>query len=350
METIKEHATEMQTFLGMKQLEIKLNKTESDLQSWIKNNSLADTLVSYQLHTSLGNISTETTTFGKPLVEIQSCKLLLRRKKEDQAQLVKVNVEGSFEQITLQLVAKINTSTTDVSGCCILPCGKLVVSNYTPSYLIMCTPDGNIETKITNIMSNIHDVVCIDNETVDVISRLEKNIKLVNVKSGKTFRNIPTNSSCCGMNYSEGNFIISAVNGELQEIKLENNKTNCISRNVDSVYLATFGNVIYYKKKNTNTIVCQNRQGEILWTFEDETVLIGPRGITVDEYGNVFVAGGKSKNVIAIDSSGRKYKILLSEAELRGSPWAVCYNDKLKSLLVANDCDGQALLYSVKYT
>ncbi|VDI53259.1 Hypothetical predicted protein [Mytilus galloprovincialis] len=91
VEIIKNHATDLQSFLGTKELGNKLNEQEKDMQSWIDGGSLDDTSISYQLNTLLQNFSEETATFGKSIVEVQPCKLSLQRRKEGQAQLMKVD-------------------------------------------------------------------------------------------------------------------------------------------------------------------------------------------------------------------------------------------------------------------
>ncbi|VDI51950.1 Hypothetical predicted protein [Mytilus galloprovincialis] len=63
VESIKKHATDRQTFLGMTNLETKLNKTSNDLQSWIDGNHLSQTVVSFHLNTLLHNIINERTKF-----------------------------------------------------------------------------------------------------------------------------------------------------------------------------------------------------------------------------------------------------------------------------------------------
>ncbi|XP_071123521.1 uncharacterized protein [Mytilus edulis] len=351
VETIKKYATNMQTFLGIKLLETKLNKTENDMQCWTEGSSLGLTVVSYKMNSLLQNISNEITTFGKPIIDVQPWELSLQKRKEGQAQLtVSLEPKTSVEHITLKLKTNFKTFCTDVSGCCILPCGKLVVSNFDPSYLKLFAPDGKYEKPIKNIMPYIYDVACVDNKTVAVVSNNEENIKLVNLKSGKAFRSIHTDSLSYGLTYIKGSFIISSDKGHLLEVGLEDTKTNIIGSNKVSTYVASFENNLYSIGQDKNTVVCQNRNRDLLWTFTDETVIKGIRGITVDEHGNLFVAGRESQNVIIISSDGTKHKILLTETDLCGSPWAIDYNSELKSLLVANEKDGQAFLYSVHYS
>ncbi|XP_071123528.1 uncharacterized protein [Mytilus edulis] len=351
VENIKKYATNMQTFLGIKLLETKLNKTENDMQCWTEGSSLGLTVVSYKMNSLLQNISNEITMFGKPIVDIQLCDLALHRKKEGQAQLiVSLEPKDSVEHITLKLKTKIKTLSNNVSSCCILPCGKMVVSNYHPSYLKLFAPDGKFEKKIKNIMPKIYDVACVDNKTVAVVSSEEENIKLVNLKSGKAFRSIHTDLPSHGLTYIKGSFIIASDEGHLLEVGLEDTKTNIIGSNVVSSYVSSFKDKIYYKNQYKDTVVCQNKNGDLLWTFTDETVIKKIRCITVDEHGNLFVVGGESQNVIIISSDGTKHKILLSETDLCGVPWAINYNSDLKSLLVVNETDGQAFLYSVYYS
>ncbi|XP_071121929.1 uncharacterized protein [Mytilus edulis] len=351
VENIKKYATDMQTFLVIKQLENKLNETENEILLWTDSTGLGHTVVSFKINSILQNISNEITEFGTHSVDVQPCELSLHRKKEGQAQLtVSLEPKTSVEHITLKIKTKFKTLSKSVSSCCILPCGKMVVSNFHPSYLNLFFSDGKFEKRINNIIPNIYDVACIDNETVAVVSIYEKNIKLVNLKSGKAFRSIYTDLPSNGLTYIKGNFIISSKEGHLLEVGLEDTKTNIICSSVGSLYVDSFGNNLYSEEKDKDTVVCQNRNGDLLWTFTDETVIKEIRCITVDEHGNLFVVGKESKNVIIISSDGTKHKILLTETDLCGSPWAIDYNSELKSLLVANEKDGQAFLYSVHYS
>ncbi|CAG2252916.1 unnamed protein product [Mytilus edulis] len=57
IEVIKKYATDLQSFLGIKQLENKLNETENKILLWTDSNNLGLTVVSYQSNTLLQNIS-----------------------------------------------------------------------------------------------------------------------------------------------------------------------------------------------------------------------------------------------------------------------------------------------------
>lgn len=220
----------MQIFLGIPQLETKLKQIESDLQFWIDSGSFYNTVVSYQLNAVLQNISQEIATFGNLVVDVKPCKISLQKSKERQAQLMKANVEpeSSIKFITLELQTQMNTKASNTSGCCILPCGKFVVSKYHPSCLLLCAPDCKIEKTISNIMPQVIDVVCVNNETVAVISYTKENINIVSLQSGKTVKQIYTTSPSLGLSYAEGNFIVCSWNGRIYEVRLEDSKINGI--------------------------------------------------------------------------------------------------------------------------
>ncbi|XP_071123538.1 uncharacterized protein [Mytilus edulis] len=329
LENIKKHATDMQTFLGTAQLDIKLRKQEKDLQDLVDGGTLAHTVVSSQLNPLLQNIHKHMTSFGKIIIDVIPFQLSLRRSKQSQAQMMKVmgKPKCSVENITLELKIKFKTKAFNVSGCCILPSGKLVVSNNCPSHLTLFSPDGKINRKINCDLPYIYDVACVDDTTVAVVSMTMENIELIDMESGKTFTIVRTYSPCCGLTYKNNHFIVSPQKGQIQEIRIDDTKTYGIGSSMSSLHLAALGNKLYSRKRDTNTIVCHNKNGDVLWTYTDTSVLNVPRGITVDEYGNIFVVGNKSKNVVAISSHGRGHKILLSEKDLCGSPWALCYSN-----------------------
>jgi hypothetical protein len=71
------------------------------------------------------------------------------------------------------------------------------------------------------------------------------------------------------------------------------------------------------------TVECTDINGTILWTFTDTSVLKAPRSIDVDEYGNVYVVGTDSVNVIVISPDGKEHRQLLSKADRLDDPRAL---------------------------
>jgi hypothetical protein len=77
-------------------------------------------------------------------------------------------------------------------------------------------------------------------------------------------------------------------------------------------------------------LVTSNRkvvlQGTTLWKFKDERVLQYPLGISVDNYGNAYVVGYDSNNVVVISPNGQRHRQL----------WTMCPSNSTNILSTSN--------------
>jgi sugar lactone lactonase YvrE len=73
-------------------------------------------------------------------------------------------------------------------------------------------------------------------------------------------------------------------------------------------YVATSGDKLYYTNSSTHFVTCFDLHGTTQWEFNDDRVLQGPMGISVDNDGNVYVVGFYSNNVVVI-SPGDEYSM-----------------------------------------
>jgi DNA-binding beta-propeller fold protein YncE len=89
-----------------------------------------------------------------------------------------------------------------------------------------------------------------------------------------------------------------------------------IKSNMSGVYyIATSGDNLYYTNSSTDTVTCCDLHGTTQWDFKAERVLENPRGISVDNDGNVYVIGCNSNNVVVISADGQRHRQLLSSEE-----------------------------------
>ena len=80
-----------------------------------------------------------------------------------------------------------------------------------------------------------------------------------------------------------------------------------------------------------------------MWEFKDESVLKDPRGVTVDNDGNVYVTSCNSNSVVVIEPDGRQGRQILSSDGLK-DPTGI-YFDKSKNILIVTNCRGPCFLY-----
>jgi sugar lactone lactonase YvrE len=114
--------------------------------------------------------------------------------------------------------------------------------------------------------------------------------------------------------------------------------------NVD--YVATSGDKLYYTNTNTNTVTCCDLHGTTQWEFKDNRVLQHPRGISVDNDGNMYVVGYYSNNVVVISPDGQRHRQLLSFKDGLSYPTVLDYDRFTNRLLVANQ-SSTAFLFDV---
>jgi hypothetical protein len=88
---IKKYASDLQTFLALKQMEKDVETQDTCLQSLINSEHLNQTKLSYKIDTSLKTIATCIKKFGEIVVESKPCEMNFVRKKDKQAQMMVTN-------------------------------------------------------------------------------------------------------------------------------------------------------------------------------------------------------------------------------------------------------------------
>jgi len=125
---MKKHASDLQTFIAVKQIEKDIETHGTCLQSLVNSDRLNQTTISYKIDTDLTSIQ----KFGEVVVESKPCELTFVRKKDKQAQMMVAELSPPMpvENIQLNLKQKININGGDIKGCSLLPDGRMVFSCY----------------------------------------------------------------------------------------------------------------------------------------------------------------------------------------------------------------------------
>ena len=111
-------------------------------------------------------------------------------------------------------------------------------------------------------------------------------------------------------------------------------------------YIATSTDKLYYTNYDRHTVTCCDLHGTTQWDFKDNRVLQYPRGITVDNDGNVYVIGYRSNNVVVISPDGQRHRQILSSRDGLSYPRVLDYDQSINRLLVANT-ERTAFLFDV---
>ncbi|XP_063398529.1 uncharacterized protein LOC134683270 [Mytilus trossulus] len=344
IKNIKQHATDLQTFISMKELEKKVASKNEFLQSLINSENFKNCELSYTANAAMQYLDNHIKTFGEVETVTKSCDVVLKQRKDKQAQIMMPHLSSTLvENVNVKLHKTINIKGQFIRGCCMLPDGKMAFSSYinhgSAVRVFNCHGTKDFEV-ITPTYA--FDVAYISHDNTLAVTSggsHAKCITIIDIQSKQMKKTVPVNCYYYGIAVTDGNFICSAAGKGIQLINPHNNSTSDLVRDdkiPDLSYVTMFDDKIYHTNNQANSVTCYDLQGTVEWTFQNERVLRGLRGVAVDNDGNVYVVGELSKNVVVISTDGHQYKEIATVSDGLSQPISLDYNRKTNQLLVSN--------------
>jgi hypothetical protein len=352
---MKKNASDLQTLIAVKQIEKEVESQDTCLQSLVNSDSLNQTKLTYKIDTGLKNITTSIQKFAEVVVESKPCEMVVVRRKDKEAQMMVAEQSPpmSVENIHLNLKQKINTKMSNISGCSVLPGGRMVFSCYSSSTVRFINKEriesfsiGKDETG-----TGTFDTVYIkDNNSVAVSSGGGGKlcITIIDIERQEVMTTISMDTNIYTMAVRGRTIYFCAKDTGLKMLNLSDKSvSDIISSNIYYVdYVATSGDKLYYTTFNTGAVTCCDLHGTTQWEFKDDLVLHYPAGISVDNDGNVYVVGFISHNVVVISHDGQCHRQLLSSKDGMSYPFVLDYDKSTSRLLVVNE-SSTAFLFDV---
>ncbi|XP_071123697.1 tripartite motif-containing protein 5-like [Mytilus edulis] len=343
---IKHHASNLQTFMSIKQIEQDLANEDEFIQSCLEGVKVKTRVITSKIEKNVETFKKNVQKFGEITVVIKPTKADLRERKKMQAQKVIPKVQPKpSDNIKTRLQDTIQTTLYNVSGCCILPDGRMAFTCFRKEMLILIKADGTKDFEI--LVTGAYDVTNgITNNTVIVSSCVsKKGINIVDIQYRKIRKYIPVQSNCYGLVERNGSVIFCTVS----EIKILNIQTETVNT-ISIPNLSTFSCVdtnrtnMYYTSYSDHSVTCSDFQGAVKWAFKDENILKNPVGITVDDDDFLFVISKKS--VVLISLCGKQHRTLLSSSDGLCDAQALHY-DKARDILLVAQKKEKAFLYKI---
>jgi hypothetical protein len=218
LQNIKSHATDLQTFLGLKQIEPEITKNEQFVKSLIDDQRLSKRMLHCKINQTLQTLTTDVHRFGDVTTSITPCDITLVRRKDQLAQMmVAGGLSRSISNICLNLKHNLTTDCNQITGCSILTGGKMLFINYDPVYLLILNADGSKDLQIPLEILHAMDVACIDQNTAAVTSPVDEFIQLVDVNTGETVKCIKTDTICSGITSTNGMLVFCSIGQGLKK-------------------------------------------------------------------------------------------------------------------------------------
>ncbi|XP_052065753.1 probable RING finger protein 207 homolog [Mytilus californianus] len=198
-QNIKRYASDLQTFLCMKEIQTKTSENEASLRTMLGNKSLEKIIIESTFDSQVHDILTLKNFGSITLKNIPSSNIDIYRRKDRQAQIMVPKPETSVNSIKYEFKQKIKTSCRNPYGCSVTSRGEFLFSNY---------DKNNENVLVMNIASEVEyaipllkpyssfDVVYLGNTTCAVSTGYSdeyRGISIVNLNSRKVtkFINLP---------------------------------------------------------------------------------------------------------------------------------------------------------------
>ncbi|XP_071123425.1 uncharacterized protein [Mytilus edulis] len=348
---VKQHATDLQVFLSMKKIEKDVYSKNQFLQSIQEDKNFKQISLSYKISNSIQNIMSDIISFGEVSIEAKSCDIVLMRKKAKEAQMLVPTIQSrSIENIKVATQMSINTQVVSTYGCSMISNDRLAFNSYWEFKVIIFNINGLKEFEV-KMPCQAYDIVYISeyNELAVTSGASAKTcIYIIDLERKQIKKTIPLDSKNYGIALKNNQLIYSGHDKGIRMINLRDNSISDIVRDAmpSDCYTATVRDKIYHTNRETSTVTCYNLQGKIQWTFLNESVLKNPRGIDVDNDGNVFVVGFSSNNLVVISPDGQRHREVLTTDDGLSHPVSLRYSGSKKQLLIAN-FNNKAHLFNV---
>jgi hypothetical protein len=137
IENIKKYASELQTFLGLKQIQDISMKNENCIESLLKDGNFKETRLSFKADDQILNLLNNINSFGEIIIKMQSSDVDIETYKQNQAQQRVFNIPVFVNGLMLKLKKRIKTGRSNVEVCCILSNGTMVFTSCSPGEVVV---------------------------------------------------------------------------------------------------------------------------------------------------------------------------------------------------------------------
>ncbi|CAC5396980.1 unnamed protein product [Mytilus coruscus] len=210
---------------------------------------------------------------------------------------------------------------------------------------------GDFEGDINLLPASVFDIAYLHEKRVLVTTGdSSKSTKVFDMDQPRARRHLKMNDSCCGITSNKQVFIFCTNNCikvlDYDALSVSNFPADFENVDLQETYLTANENNLFLSDYHRDNVTCYDCSCKIVWTFTNKAILENPRGISLDDRSNVYVAGSMSNNVVIMTSDGKRARELLGLADGLDHPHAI-YFDKDDDILLLSNLTGPAFKYSI---
>ncbi|XP_052066877.1 uncharacterized protein LOC127706350 [Mytilus californianus] len=349
--TMKQNASDLQTFLEMKNVQSQLSQHEDFLQTINLKETFIECFIQPEISDHFRNIP----SLGSVTVLSRSSNVKICRKQHGQAQVMMSPYLLSIRNIKPKFVTAlyIQDMLPSISGVCVTERDEYIFTCQETNEIMLLQSNGSKKFLISLKSSGAFDIVLLSDTIAAVTSGDKKKhgITLVDISLGKSTKFIKLPGQSYGITSNE-EYLFVAIKGKgIQMLNKENLKPLDIIRCeiTDGSYIDEYNGIIYITNSSENKVLCCDMNGVEKWVFNRDDILKEPYGIGVDGRGNVYVVGGGTLNVVVLSPDGSQHRQLISDKRLRLTlPRALSFDRRRKRINFANE-KKFVFVYNIEY-
>ena len=304
MDSIQKYATNFQTFIGIKEIEKIIEKSNTRYQELSDQGQFDEIEISLE-ETNSNNLSDATELFGNVKVSSLIPKIPLKTGKANQAQMmVPQNIPTKP-----RLQKKMQIEKGGYTGCCMLTKERMVIIDSYDGSATLYNRDGSAMSSVRfKVQGDAYDVTKVEDNHVAVSNPISQTISIVNVKKFKVAKTLKTGCALKGITCKDGNMIFCVSKEGIFRLDIKSEKvenvTNDITVGCDSHIVAGYTRICYTCPA-FNVVNILDSEYNPVFKFSNDNLLTSPVGIAVDDHMTCYTVGSRSKNLLAISSEGR---------------------------------------------
>ncbi|VDI72449.1 Hypothetical predicted protein [Mytilus galloprovincialis] len=265
----KMFATDLQAFFGGKMFEAEIQKEEMFLKSLTEDGSFQHIHLKFRIDDKMSDILS-ITKIGEILTIKNPPTITLAMDRNKQAQQSVPKIPKTINDINPTLLNKIEIPKggrgNNISGCTIMPSGKLVFVDHVNNRLLIHDENGLFDFE-RPVSQRPVDVTCINEYNV-AVTHNEKpyHIEIVNIANKNIVKRIKTSERCYGITNKSGKLIYYESGRGIQTVDITNGRAATtvvkVYDNHDWTYVTTSKDKIYLTDQYSSTVTCYTLTGQ----------------------------------------------------------------------------------------
>lgn len=347
-EGIKNHCTNFQIFLSIKKIEKIIIQSRNLFSELNEKGALNNVNISVNFTKDFEDKILGRKTFADLKVLTSPGTVSIDTMKGNQAQIEVYHNSPPRLKLRKKLIVHYGSGL----GCCVFPSGMVVAlsdSLFATQMITVISPEtfSESEIKLENYYNRYNDLAFFENNKI-VVSGLSSErerdaISVIDLRTGNVMKTYRLKYTVSGMSITCG--IIYVCVSRIGIVKFNINsifKSQSIIRNdadvTDGSRIVASKDRICYTCPGSHFVTVLDSKYDIVFKYQNISLLHGPSGVAIDEHMNVYVAGYGSNNVVFISSDGKYDHQLLSKTDFFHfeNPVSVNYNQDTKQLVVLN--------------